>query len=46
MWTDVVQATVMLGSTALSVYMGVRDVGGLGNVFDIAEDGQRMELFK
>lgn len=36
----------MLGSTALSVYMGVRDVGGVSNVLKIAQDGGRMDLFK
>lgn len=43
-WTDVVQAAIMLGSTVLSVYMGVRDVGGLSNVFSIAEKGGRMDF--
>lgn len=46
MWTDVVQATVMLGSTALTVYYGVRDVGGISKVFEVADLGHRMEFFE
>lgn len=45
-WTDVVQAAVMVGSTALSVYMGVRNVGGLSNVFNIAKEGGRLEFIE
>lgn len=36
----------MLGSTALSVYMGVRDVGGLSKVLEIADNGGRMKFFE
>lgn len=42
-WTDVVQATVMVGSTLLTVYMGLRDVGGVANVFKVAEEGDRLD---
>lgn len=45
-WTDVVQASVMLGSTALSVYMGVQAVGGVQKVLDRAESGRRLEFFE
>lgn len=45
-WTDVVQAAVMVGSTALSVYMGVRDVGGMSNVLNIAKEGGRLDFIE
>lgn len=45
-WTDVVQGTVMLGSTILSVIYGVAAVGGLGKVFERSDQGGRLNLFE
>lgn len=45
-WTDVVQASVMVGSTILSVVMGIRDVGGVSKVVEIAGQGGRLDFFE
>lgn len=45
-WTDVIQAAIMLGSSVLICVVGVVAVGGLSAVWKIAADGDRLELFK
>ncbi|XP_055375052.1 sodium-coupled monocarboxylate transporter 2-like isoform X2 [Condylostylus longicornis] len=44
-WTDVVQAAIMLLSIFLIVTMGVYKVGGLQNIFYRAQEGGRLNLF-
>lgn len=45
-WTDVVQAGIMLFSCVLIVVIGVTKVGGLSEVWARADAGNRLELFK
>lgn len=45
-WTDVIQAAIMLFSSLLICVVGVMAVGGIGAVWKIAADGDRLELFK
>lgn len=45
-WTDVIQATVMVSSCVLVVVLGVSKVGGLSEVWRRAEEGNRIEFFK
>ncbi|XP_058988274.1 sodium-coupled monocarboxylate transporter 2-like isoform X2 [Musca domestica] len=44
-WTDVVQAGIMITSVVLVAFLGVNKVGGLGKVLDLAEEGGRLELY-
>ncbi|KAL9897340.1 sodium-coupled monocarboxylate transporter 2-like isoform 1-T1 [Glossina fuscipes fuscipes] len=43
-WTDVVQAMVMLSSVVLVSYLGVLKVGGLNKVFENVEAGGRLDV--
>lgn len=45
-WTDVVQALIMVGSCIVFVVLGVVKVGGLSTVWERATDGNRIEFFK
>ncbi|OXA58926.1 Sodium-coupled monocarboxylate transporter 1 [Folsomia candida] len=45
LWTDALQATLMLVSLAAVVGKGITDVGGIGEVWDIAERNNRVEFF-
>lgn len=45
-WTDVFQITLMFGSMIVVVLRGTIDLGGLGYVFDKAQEGGRLEFFK
>ncbi|XP_075748613.1 sodium-coupled monocarboxylate transporter 1-like [Rhipicephalus microplus] len=44
-WTDVFQITLMFGSMIVVVFRGTIDLGGLGYVFDKAQEGGRLEFF-
>ncbi|XP_061392469.1 sodium-coupled monocarboxylate transporter 2 [Musca vetustissima] len=43
-WTDVVQAAIMVVSVTLVGLLGASKVGGIGEVFRIAADGGRMNV--
>lgn len=45
-WTDVIQAGIMVGSSVLICLVGIDAVGGFLNVWKIASEGNRLELFK
>ena len=45
-YTDVIQAIVMLVGLVAMVAIGVSTVGGITTVFDIANQGGRLEFFK
>lgn len=45
-WTDVFQATIMLGSCILVATIGTYEVGGISEVWRRAEEGNRIEFFK
>ncbi|XP_061392472.1 sodium-coupled monocarboxylate transporter 2-like [Musca vetustissima] len=44
-WTDVVQAGIMVTSVLLVAILGINKVGGLGKVLDLAADGKRLDLY-
>uniref|UniRef100_A0A336LPX0 CSON011097 protein n=1 Tax=Culicoides sonorensis TaxID=179676 RepID=A0A336LPX0_CULSO len=44
-WTDVLQAFVMVGSTFFIAGYSLNLLGGFGEVFSIASEGGRLELF-
>ncbi|KAH6938034.1 hypothetical protein HPB50_006529 [Hyalomma asiaticum] len=44
-WTDVFQIALMFGSMIVVVLRGTIDLGGLGYVFDRAQEGGRLEFF-
>jgi sodium-coupled monocarboxylate transporter 8/12 len=45
-WTDAIQVVIMLGGLLLVVIKGSHDVGGLANVWSIAGQFNRTEVFK
>ena len=45
-WTDVVQAAVMLLPLVLVLVYAVPKIGTISNVIDIAVDGKRIAPFK
>lgn len=45
-WTDVIQAGIMVSSCVLVCLLGITKVGGLSEVWRRAEDGNRIEFFK
>lgn len=42
-WTDVVQLIMMFGAICLVIIKGTYDVGGAGNVWDLAVESGRIE---
>ncbi|KAB7493933.1 Sodium-coupled monocarboxylate transporter 2 [Armadillidium nasatum] len=44
-WTDVFQLIVMTIGMLIYVIAGVIQIGGIGNLFNIAEEGKRLEFF-
>uniref|UniRef100_A0A1I8MQH9 Sodium:solute symporter family protein n=1 Tax=Musca domestica TaxID=7370 RepID=A0A1I8MQH9_MUSDO len=44
-WTDVVQAGIMVTSVVLVGILGTIKVGGLGKVFELAEEGGRLDFY-
>ncbi|KAK7027432.1 hypothetical protein SK128_009314 [Halocaridina rubra] len=44
-YTDVIQTALMLGGVLIVVIICVVDLGGLGNVFRIANEGGRIQFF-
>ncbi|KAL7640635.1 UNVERIFIED_CONTAM: hypothetical protein RMT77_008910 [Armadillidium vulgare] len=44
-WTDVFQLIVMTIGMLIYVIAGVIQIGGIGNLFTIAEEGKRLEFF-
>jgi len=44
-WTDVFQAGVMIAGLVTVFIVGVLDVGGLGKVWEIANEGKRLDFF-
>ncbi|XP_073828202.1 sodium-coupled monocarboxylate transporter 1-like [Musca autumnalis] len=44
-WTDVVQAGIMITSVVLVAVLGVAKVGGLEKVLNLAEEGGRLNLY-
>ncbi len=45
-WTDVLQAFIMLLGVLVVIGAGTREVGGVAEVFDRASKGQRLVLFE
>ena len=45
-WTDVFQASVMVLGLIVVLIVGSIELGGFGQVFDIARKGERMTLFE
>lgn len=45
-WTDVIQAGIMVGSCISVVVLGVSKVGGLSEVWRRAEEGHRISFFE
>lgn len=41
-WTDVLQATVMIGSVVIVAVLGINSSGGLGEVWNRAVEGKRI----
>ena len=46
LWTDALQALLMLGSLCVVVGKGITDVGGMSVVWERAEASGRVEFFK
>lgn len=42
-WTDVVQAAIMVVSVVMVAILGANKVGGFGEVFRLAEEGGRLD---
>ena len=45
-WTDVFQAFVMILGLVVIIAIGTNDVGGVGKVIDLADQGERLKLFE
>ncbi len=45
-WTDVIQATVMLGSLISVLVISVTKVGGVAEVINRATEGNRLFMYK
>ena len=45
-WTDVFQAGVMVLGLIVVLIVGAVELGGFGNVFAIAEKGDRLKVFE
>lgn len=41
-WTDVLQAAIMVGSVVMVAVLGIHSVGGLSEVWNRAVDGGRI----
>lgn len=46
MWTDTLQFSAMIVAIVIVMILGTNDVGGVGNVFEAAEEGKRLIWFK
>ena len=46
MWTDVFQICMMIGGLLFILIKGSLAMGGMANVWEIAQDGGRIEFFK
>jgi Na+/proline symporter len=45
-WTDALQAVLMFVSQLIVLYLGAQKLGGWANVWEINNQGQRIEFFK
>ena len=45
-WTDVLQASIMVAGIVVVIIIGTVDVGGVGKVFEAAKEGGRLNFFK
>ena len=45
-WTDAIQSLFTLGSVIFVITLGVMNVGGFQQVFEINQKGGRIEFFK
>lgn len=45
-YTDVLQTLLMLAGTVVVIVLCCHDLGGVGQVWDIADRGQRIQFFK
>lgn len=45
-WTDTIQFTVTVGSIATVFILGTIQLGGLGNVWNKAVEGERLDIFE
>ena len=43
-WTDVFQATVMMAGLLTTAIVGMKEVGSLQSLLDIADSGERLKL--
>lgn len=46
MWTDTIQFSTMIGAVLIVMVLGTLQVGGIVNIFRIAEEGGRLMWFK
>jgi len=46
LWTDALQAIIMIVSIAIVCIKGISDVGGFGNIWDKAQATGRIEFFR
>lgn len=46
LWSDSIQAVIMIGSLTAIVTKGIHDTGGFEAVWEIATEGERTEFFK
>ena len=46
LWTDVLQATIMLIGLVVVIGVGATEVGGIAKVLDIAREGKRLTVFE
>lgn len=44
-WTDAFQMVIMFAGMLAVIVKGIIDVGGVGNLFDINSDGERLNFF-
>lgn len=45
-WTDTLQFTVMVAAMVVVLYLGIKSAFGLQNIFRIAYEGGRLDLFE
>ncbi|ODN05899.1 Sodium-coupled monocarboxylate transporter 2 [Orchesella cincta] len=46
LWSDALQAIIMIGSIIVVIAVGANEVGGFGVVFDRAREGGRLDVWK
>lgn len=45
-WTDTLQLFITFAALLMVSFLGIREAGGLKNILEIAQEGDRLDFFK